>query len=228
VNRVRNLLCSSGWWARRAEHELVPFGLGGVELGDNVLETGPGFGATTRVLAGRVDRLSVVELDPGYCERLRAELGNGSGGVSVVQGDATALPDARFSAVVCFRMLHHIPTAAQQDQAFAEVARVLRPGGTCARTDSIGSREEVMPGRALVPVARNQPLADGAEATYLVVRSPSAGQRAVARRAAARARCCSCSTRRSSCSSVRRTCPEIVGAATRSAAQPLRPAPSTT
>jgi ubiquinone/menaquinone biosynthesis C-methylase UbiE len=40
-------------------------------------------------------------------------------------------------------MLHHIPTAAQQDQAFAEVARVLRPGGTFAGTDSIGSGEEV-------------------------------------------------------------------------------------
>jgi ubiquinone/menaquinone biosynthesis C-methylase UbiE len=100
------------------------------------------------VLAGRLDRLSVVELDPGYCERLRAELGNGPGSVSVVQGDATALPfpDARFSAVVCFTISQHIPTAAQQDQAFAEVARVLRPGGTFARTDSIGSREEVKRG----------------------------------------------------------------------------------
>ena len=36
-------------------------------------------------------------------------------------------------------MLHHIPTVAQQDQAFAEVARVLRPGGTFAGTDSVGT-----------------------------------------------------------------------------------------
>ena len=141
MNRAHNLVCSSGWWARRAEHELVPYGLRGVQLGDDVLEIGPGFGATTRVLAGSVDRLSVLELDPGYCERLRAELGNGSGGVDVVQGDATALPfpDGRFSTVLCFTMLHHIPTVAQQDQAFAEVARVLRAGGTFAGTDSIGS-----------------------------------------------------------------------------------------
>jgi hypothetical protein len=83
-----------------------------------VLEIGPGFGVTTRVLARRVDRLSVVELDPGYCQRLRAELGNG-GGVTVTQGDATVLPyDAgRFSAVVCFTMLHRIPTVA--DSRFA-------------------------------------------------------------------------------------------------------------
>jgi ubiquinone/menaquinone biosynthesis C-methylase UbiE len=139
MNRVHNLLCSSGWWARVAEQELVPFGTGGVELGDDVLEIGPGFGATTRVLAERLPRLSVLELDPGYCERLRAELPTRS--VTVTQGDATALPypDARFSAVLCFTMLHHIPTVAQQDQAFAEIARVLRPGGTFAGTDSLGS-----------------------------------------------------------------------------------------
>src|SRR5581483_4978025 len=63
-----------------------------------------------------------------------------SGTVTVTQGDATALPypDAGFSAVLCFTMLHHIPTVAEQDQAFAEIARVLRPGGTFAGTDSIG------------------------------------------------------------------------------------------
>jgi ubiquinone/menaquinone biosynthesis C-methylase UbiE len=138
MNRVHNLLCSSGWWSRRVERELVPWGLKGLELGDDVLEVGPGFGATTRVLTDRLGRLSVLELDPGYCRRLRAEF---DGAVEVTEGDATALPypDGRFSAVLCFTMLHHIPTVAQQDQAFTEVARVLRPGGTFAGTDSIGS-----------------------------------------------------------------------------------------
>jgi ubiquinone/menaquinone biosynthesis C-methylase UbiE len=143
MNRMHNLLCSSGWWARVAKDELVPFGVDGVELGDDVLEIGPGFGATTRVLAQRLPRLTVLELDPAYCERLRSELGArppGNGTVTVNEGDATALPypDARFSAVLCFTMLHHIPTAAQQDQAFAEIARVLRPGGTFAGTDTLG------------------------------------------------------------------------------------------
>ena len=138
MNRVHNVLCSSGWWSRRVERELVPWGVKGVELGDDVLEVGPGFGATTRVLAERLERLSVLELDPGYCRRLRAEF---DGVVEVTEGDATALPfpDRRFSAVLCFTMLHHIPTVEQQDQAFAEIARVLRPGGTFAGTDSIGT-----------------------------------------------------------------------------------------
>ena len=138
MNAAHNLVCSSGWWSRCAERELVPWGVKGVELGDDVLEIGPGFGATTRVLAPRLERLTVLELDAGYCRRLRAEF---DGAVEVTEGDATALPypDGRFSAVLCFTMLHHIPTVAQQDEAFAEIARVLRPGGTFAGTDSIGT-----------------------------------------------------------------------------------------
>ena len=44
-----------------------------------------------------------------------------------------------YSAAVCFTMLHHIPTAELQDQAFEEIARVLRPDGTFAGTDSVGT-----------------------------------------------------------------------------------------
>jgi ubiquinone/menaquinone biosynthesis C-methylase UbiE len=138
MNRVHNVICSSGWWSRRVERELLPWGLKGCELGDDVLEIGPGLGATTRVLARRMPKLTVLELDDGYWRRLRSELGDA---VSVVQGDATRLPfeDDRFSAAICFTMLHHIPSAALQDRAFAEVARVLRPGGTFAGTDSLGT-----------------------------------------------------------------------------------------
>jgi ubiquinone/menaquinone biosynthesis C-methylase UbiE len=137
MNAVHNLICSSGWWARRVERDLIPWGLEDVDLGGAVLEIGPGFGATTRLLAERGGSLNVLELDAGYCERLRRELGDA---VAVTQGDATDLPypDACFSGVVCFTMLHHIPTNDQQDRAFAEVARVLCPGGTFAGTDSLG------------------------------------------------------------------------------------------
>jgi SAM-dependent methyltransferase len=138
MNAIHNRICSSGWWAARVQHKLIPWGLAAVDLGDDVLEIGPGFGATTRLLARRPIRLTVVELEERYCRRLRAELGDS---VDVEQGDATRLPyeDARFSAVVCFTMLHHIPDAADQDRVFAEVARVLRPGGVFAGTDSVGT-----------------------------------------------------------------------------------------
>ncbi|MGH3841882.1 MAG: class I SAM-dependent methyltransferase [Pseudonocardiaceae bacterium] len=66
---------------------------------------------------------------------MRAEL---AGRVDVQHGDGAALPfaDASFDAVVCFTMLHHMPSARQQDRLFAQVTRVLRPGGTFAGSDS--------------------------------------------------------------------------------------------
>ncbi len=138
MNRIHNLLCSSPWWARRVRDKLVPWGLDGVELGPRVLEVGPGFGATTRLLAPQASSLTVLELEQRYCERIRSELGDG---VEVVQGDATEMPfeDGRFSAVLCFTMLHHIPVREQQDRALSEIARVLSPGGTFAGTDSVGT-----------------------------------------------------------------------------------------
>jgi SAM-dependent methyltransferase len=58
--------------------------------------------------------------------------------VDVHTGDGAALPfpDATFDTVVCFTVLHHVPSPAQQDRLFAEAARVLRPGGTFAGSDS--------------------------------------------------------------------------------------------
>jgi ubiquinone/menaquinone biosynthesis C-methylase UbiE len=138
MNVGHAVICSSGWWARTVERELLPWGLAEVELGQDVLEIGPGFGATTRVLARRSGSLTVAELSQSYCERLRRKL---DGNVEVVQTDATAMPfaDGRFSGVVCFTMLHHVPSPQLQDRLLAEVCRVLRPGGVFAGTDSIGT-----------------------------------------------------------------------------------------
>ena len=154
MNRLHGLICSSGWWALKVRHELLPWGLAGVELGDDVLEIGPGFGATTRALARRTAGLTAIELDRRYCDRLSAELGDA---VAVTQGDATKLPfpGGRFSTVVCFTMLHHIPATELQDRGFAEIARVLRPGGTFAGTDSVGDGwlfKLIHAGDALLPI----------------------------------------------------------------------------
>ena len=49
--------------------------------------------------------------------------------------------DGRFSGAASFTMLHHVPTAQLQERLFAEVARVLRPGGALVAGDSLASEE---------------------------------------------------------------------------------------
>ena len=111
--------------------------LGAEDLGDEVLEVGPGFGPGTEVLAARGGRLTALELDPVLARPLRERLGSS---VDIVEGDGTAMPfaDSSFSGAACFTMLHHVPSAEAQDRLFAEVCRVLHPGGVFAGTDSTG------------------------------------------------------------------------------------------
>jgi ubiquinone/menaquinone biosynthesis C-methylase UbiE len=49
----------------------------------------------------------------------------------VVQGDASALPfsEKTFSAAIAVLVLHHLKSPELQELAFAEIFRVLRPGG---------------------------------------------------------------------------------------------------
>jgi SAM-dependent methyltransferase len=137
MNFAHNRLCAGKGWAEFVDGTLVPWGLEDVELGDRILEVGPGFGATTRLLADRTSSLTVLELEQRYCRKLRAELGDR---VEVTQGDATQMPyaDNQFSAVLCFTMLHHIDSPQLQDRLLTEATRVLKPDGTFAGTDSVG------------------------------------------------------------------------------------------
>jgi SAM-dependent methyltransferase len=128
VNILHRRLCSSEDWARAVDESMLPRVLDGVELGDDVLELGPGYGATTKVLAARVRRLTALEVDPRLAAGLRANL---DGNIDVVDGDATRMPfpDGRFSSVLALTMLHHVPTAELQDAVFRDACRVLEPGG---------------------------------------------------------------------------------------------------
>ena len=119
---------------------LLPDALGGVSLGDSVLELGPGPGLTT--LAWHTSpRVTAVEID-GELAQMARERTRSWGNVEVVEGDATALPfdDARFSSVVCMTMLHHLHDAAAQDRLLAEARRVLLPGGVLCGSDNLGQR----------------------------------------------------------------------------------------
>ena len=71
--------------------------------------------------------LTAIEIDPTLAKATRQRVP----AARVVQADATRMPfaDATFSAVVCLTMLHHLPIPELQDRLFAEVHRVLVPGG---------------------------------------------------------------------------------------------------
>lgn len=132
--------CGGEEWRAAIRNWILPFALQEVDLGDDVLEVGPGYGATTDVLCESLAKLTAVEIDDELAAML-TERFQRRPAVEIVKGDATALgyPDGRFSAVVSFTMLHHVPTPALQDQLFAEAGRVLRPGAPFVASDSLAS-----------------------------------------------------------------------------------------
>lgn len=135
MNLPHRLICRSRPWRWFVERRLLPWALEGVELGDHVLEMGPGPGVTTDLLRQMTTRLTAVEIDARLASSLRERTRNMN--VEVVRADASAMPfpDGSFSAVVSFTMLHHVASVALQDRLLAEAWRVLRPGGVFAGTD---------------------------------------------------------------------------------------------
>lgn len=136
MNRIHHWICSSTLW-RKALEQRLPWVLEGIELGEEVLEVGPGPGLTTDLLRARVPHLTAIEFDGGMAQALRRRL-TGSN-VEVITGDAAAMPfgDAVFSGCATFTMLHHVTSPALQDKVFREIRRVLRPGGDVAGSDSL-------------------------------------------------------------------------------------------
>jgi SAM-dependent methyltransferase len=139
MNEKHLALCSSAEWGEAVERWIIPWVLDGIELGDDVVEVGPGPGLTTDVLRGRVAKLTAVELDPALANKLATRLAGTNVDVVCADATATGLAGDRFTAATCFTMLHHVPSADLQDALLREVHRVLRPGGVLAGNDSLDS-----------------------------------------------------------------------------------------
>lgn len=139
MNENHARVCPSPEWAAHIQDEVLPSLTEHADLGDQMLEIGPGPGAATDWLRHRVRRLTAVEVDPGAAGKLAARFAGSN--VEVVTGDATRIryPKASFDSVGCFTMLHHVPTLALQNKILAEAFRVLRPGGVLIGSDSLAS-----------------------------------------------------------------------------------------
>jgi SAM-dependent methyltransferase len=123
----------------------------------HALEIGAGTGyfSLNLLRAGRVRRATCTDISAGMLaalERTASELG---AEVEAVRADAESLPfpDAGFDLVLGHAVLHHIP---ELERAFAEFARVLRPGGVvvfAGEPSRHGDRIAAIPKRAALAVA---------------------------------------------------------------------------
>jgi ubiquinone/menaquinone biosynthesis C-methylase UbiE len=139
VNENHTQLCPSPEWATHIQEDVLPYLAGIVELGDTMLEVGPGPGAATEWLRQRVRGLVTVEADETATKLLEERFAGTN--VEVMAGDASHLdfPDDTFDSVGSFTMLHHVPTFMGQQRLLQEAFRVLKPGGAFIGSDSLAS-----------------------------------------------------------------------------------------
>jgi len=129
MNSLEKWYCGSAFWRYLTRKQLLPWMLRDSQLGEHVLELGAGTGSATLELARRAPRITGLEYDHTSARKLVARINPSS--VTVIQGDAASLSfsDNTFSSVLAILMLHHLKSSELQNQAFAEISRVLRPGG---------------------------------------------------------------------------------------------------
>ncbi|RPA12607.1 class I SAM-dependent methyltransferase [Gordonia sp. OPL2] len=139
MNLLHRVCCSSRPWAAYTSRSLVPWTLDDVTLGVRTIEIGPGYGANMASLLERTGHLTAIEIDSSSAARLTDRFGDRAR-IIAADGTDAGLPDGSYSSVVCFTMLHHVPTVALQDRLFAEAARMLEPGGVFAGSDGRHSR----------------------------------------------------------------------------------------
>lgn len=115
----------------------------GVRPGDRVLDLGCGFGRHAFESLRRGARVVACDMSLGELKDVTgmfAAIGEEEAATlpaaawgAATNGDATRLPfaDGTFDRVIASEVLEHVP---DDEAAFAELARVLRPGGTIAVT----------------------------------------------------------------------------------------------
>ncbi len=109
-----------------------PFSLGRLDSGERVLDLGSGAGTDSLVAAqmvGGSGHVTGIDMTPEMLARARASAAEmGAANVEFVEGEAERLPfpDESFDVVISNGVIDLIP---DKDAVFAELFRVLAPGG---------------------------------------------------------------------------------------------------
>jgi SAM-dependent methyltransferase len=116
---------------------------------------GTGYFSLNLMRAGVVGRATCADISPGMLQTLEANARRLGLDVETAACDAAELPfeDASFDLVLGHAVLHHLPAL---ERAFAEFARILRPGGTlffAGEPSRRGDRIAAWPKRAAMRVA---------------------------------------------------------------------------
>jgi SAM-dependent methyltransferase len=109
-----------------------PWQLGRLAPGERVLDIGSGAGTDSLVAAqmvGEQGHVTGIDMTPEMLTKARGAAGEmGAANVEFVESEAEQLPfsDASFDVVISNGVIDLIP---DKDAVFAEISRVLRPGG---------------------------------------------------------------------------------------------------
>lgn len=120
----------------------------GVARGDAVLDVGCGTGTLTlaaKDVAGPHGNVAGIDPSPEMIAASREKAQKAGAEIDFRVGVVEHLPfdDASFDAVLSSLMLHHLPDDVKR-QGFAEIARVLRPGGRFVAVDMAGGSPGVL------------------------------------------------------------------------------------
>ena len=126
-----------------------PFG-DALEIG-----AGTGYFSLNLLQLGLIERATATDISPGMLETLRGSAAELGLEVETVPTGAERLPfeDRSFDFVFGHAVLHHIPDL---ERAFAEFARVLRPGGRvafCGEPSRYGDLLAALPKRAALAIS---------------------------------------------------------------------------
>src|ERR1700686_4244206 len=101
MNESHLKFLASPEWAQMVETELLPWIEAAGDLGDEILELGPGPGITTDVMRKRVPEVTAVEIHPSLGGAPEERLAQTNVNVVVADARQAGLPASHFPAAAC-------------------------------------------------------------------------------------------------------------------------------